>query len=271
LRARSAGGDFVMRSEDIDAPRVVPGSLVQLMASLRWLGLDWDEGPDVGGPFSPYEQSQRYDRYAAALEKLRADGRVYACKCSRKELAIASAPHGEFGPIYPGTCRTRPIEGDTALRFVVDDPLPGFEDGLLGEVPASAQGDFVVQRADGMVSYQLAVVVDDIAMQISEVVRGADLAGCTGWQLSLYRALGAEPPAFVHAPLLLGEDGKRLAKRDHAISVDTLREQGISAERIIGALAGSLGLTSERELAARDLIADFALERIVERPFSLQP
>jgi glutamyl-tRNA synthetase len=258
----------VLRSEDIDGPRVVPESLTQLMDALRFLGLDWDEGPDVGGPHAPYEQSQRYDRYLAALAQLRDAGRIYGCKCSRKDLAIASAPHGEFGPIYPGTCRASELPGELAKRFAVDDPLPGFVDGLLGEVPASAQGDFVVQRADGTVSYQLAVVVDDIAMGITEVVRGADLAGCTGWQLSLYRALGAEPPAFVHAPLLLGNDGKRLAKRDQARSVDELRARGVGAERIVGALAASLGLvTPGEQLTARELLPDFTLARIAEQPF----
>ncbi len=266
LRARSQGGAFVLRSEDIDGPRVMPDSLARLQAALRFLGLDWDEGPDVGGPHAPYEQSLRYDRYRAALQTLHAKGRIYGCRCTRKELAIASAPHGEFGPVYPGTCRSATLDGELAQRFVVDSPLPGFADGLLGEVPASAQGDFVVQRADGTVSYQLAVVVDDIAMDITEVVRGADLAGCTGWQLSLYRALGAEPPAFVHAPLLLGEDGKRLAKRDRAISVDELHTRGVGAERIVGALAASLGLHTG-EVSARELIASFDLARITERPF----
>jgi glutamyl-tRNA synthetase len=268
LRARSQGGAFVLRSEDIDGPRVVPGALEQLLASLRLLGLDWDEGPDVGGPHAPYVQSQRYDRYRAALATLRAAGRIYGCKCTRKELAIASAPHGEFGPVYPGTCRPSSLDGDFARRFAVEESLPGFVDGLLGEVPASAQGDFVVQRADGTVSYQLAVVVDDIEMEISEVVRGADLAGCTGWQLSIYRALGAQPPAFVHAPLLLGEDGRRLAKRDRATSVDELHARGSSAERIVGALAASLGLVDAgTEISARELVSEFALERIVERSF----
>lgn len=258
----------MLRSEDIDGPRVVPASLAQLMDSLRFLGLDWDEGPDVGGPCGPYEQSLRYPSYSAAIERLRSAGRIYACKCTRKELAIASAPHGEFGPTYPGTCRGMALQGELAQRFVVDEPLPGFTDGLLGELPESAQGDFVVRRADGTVSYQLAVVVDDIAMGISEVVRGADLAGCTGWQLSLYRALAAPPPSFAHAPLLLGKDGRRLAKRDRAISVDVLRGRGVRAGRIVGALAASLGLAEPGlELDPRALVQGFALDRIVERPF----
>jgi glutamyl-tRNA synthetase len=258
----------LIRSEDIDGPRVVPGALAQLLDALRLLGLDWDEGPDVGGPHAPYEQSQRYELYRAAIARLQQSGRVYACKCTRKELAIASAPHGEFGPVYPATCRKAGLSGELAQRFAVDAPLPGFVDGLLGEVPASAQGDFVVQRADGTISYQLAVVVDDIAMGITEVVRGADLAGCTGWQLSLYRALGAAPPAFVHAPLLLGADGKRLAKRDRAIDVGTLHARGVSVPKIVGALAASLGLVEAgSEVLPRELLADFDLAHIEERPF----
>ncbi|HEY6880469.1 MAG TPA: glutamate--tRNA ligase family protein, partial [Polyangiales bacterium] len=264
---------FVLRSEDIDGPRVGPGSLAQLMGALRFLGIDWDEGPDVGGPHAPYEQSLRSERYRDAIERLRAEGRIYGCKCTRKELAIASAPHGEFGPVYPGTCRSTPATGAAlAQRFVVDAELPSFVDGMLGEVHATAGGDFVVQRADGMVSYQLAVVVDDIEMEISEVVRGADLAGCTGWQLSLYRALGARPPAFVHAPILLGDDGKRLSKRDQATSIDALRERGMSAAQIVGALAASLSLVpAGTAVEARDLVAGFSLAHIRERPFTLTP
>jgi len=271
LRARSLGGSFVLRSEDLDAPRVVPGAEARLLADLHWLGLDWDEGPDVGGPHTPYVQSLRLSHYQNALASLHAEGRIYPCSCTRKELAIASAPHGpsDFGATYPGTCRAGPRRGQAALcsRFLTPDVLPEFVDALLGEVAPSAQGDFVVQRADGTFSYQLAVVVDDIAMQISEVVRGADLAGCTGWQLALYRALGAFPPTFVHVPVLLAADGKRLAKRDGALSIAELRARGVEAPTIVGALAESVGLVqpgTRREPG--ELVADFALERLRERP-----
>ena len=266
LRARSQGGAFVVRIEDIDGPRVVPGAFEALLADLHWLGLDWDEGPDVGGPLGPYVQSQRLNHYESALEQLGRAGRTFRCSCSRKEI-VASAPHGpsEFGPPYPGTCRAGPLRPDApcALRLRVDGPLPSFVDGLLGEVQPEARGDFVLRRADGLMSYQLAVVVDDIAMGITEVLRGADLAGCTGWQLALYEALGARPPAFVHVPLLVGPDGKRLAKRSGAAPVAEYRARGVQPEVLIGWLAATLGLVPEgTKIAARELIATFELAQL---------
>ena len=261
----------MLRVEDIDGPRVVPGATAALLEDLRDLGLDWDEGPDVGGAYGPYLQTERLARYSEALSVLRARGLVYPCTCSRRDIAIASAPHGaaEFGPVYPGTCRAGPSRSDApqALRLRVPDVLPRVHDGLLGEVTPGALGDFVVQRADGTFSYQLAVVVDDIAMRISEVLRGADLAGCTGWQAALYEALGARVPRFVHVPLLLGADGKRLAKRDGAQSVRALRAQGVSAPALVGALAASCGLVSEGATCTpAELLSTFALSRIRETP-----
>jgi glutamyl-tRNA synthetase len=265
LRARSVGGLFVLRMEDLDTPRVVSGASAAILADLRWLGLDWDEGPDVGGPHAPYEQSQRSALYERAIAALEGRGLVYPCTCSRKELAVASAPHGpsEFGPVYPGTCRTGPGKpgAPAALRFRSPEPLPTFIEGLSGEPSEPvARGDFVLRRADGLFSYQLAVVVDDIAMAISEVVRGDDLSGCTGWQLALYDALGAPRPDFVHVPLLLGPDGKRLAKRHGAAAVSAYRERGVSPERIVGWLAASVGLcVPGTSVSARELVAEFSL------------
>jgi len=275
LRARSQGGTFIVRVEDIDAPRTLPGAAEQLLADLRYLGLDWDEGPDVGGAHGPYVQSQRLALYRQALTRLRASGHVYPCSCSRKEIAIASAPHGpaEFGAIYAGSCRHGPLRpgAPCALRLRVPDELPWFDDLLLGRQAPLARGDFVLQRADGLVSYQLAVVVDDIEMQVSEVLRGADLAGCTGWQLALYGALAAEPPAFVHVPLLVGPDGKRLAKRAGAQPIAALRAAGVAAETIVGALASSAGLLPPgTRSTARELVARFELTRIAETPIDFE-
>ncbi len=245
LRARASGGAFVLRLEDLDRPRVVPGAAAALSADLRWLGLDWDEGPDVGGRFAPYVQSERTERYRAALMTLRDRGHVYPCTCSRKEIAeIASAPHDGAGPLYPGTCRAGPTrpERPAAFRFALDEP-PRFVDvGKGPSPPGLGAGDFVVARADGGLSYQLAVVVDDAAMRITEVVRGDDLFDSTPQQLALYRALDLEAPSFLHVPLVLGPDGARLAKRHGAVSIHELRERGHEPSELVGWLAHGLGL-----------------------------
>jgi glutamyl-tRNA synthetase len=270
LRARHEGGAFVMRVEDLDPPRVIPGAARQILDDLRWLGIDWDEGPDLGGPFAPYVQSERLSRYDAALERLRAGGAVYRCTCTRKEVQIASAPHGEAdgddGPRYPGTCRDGPThpERPAALRFRMPDPMPGFDDVLHGPVPArESTGDFVVRRSDGLHAYQLAVVADDIAMEITEVVRGDDLLSSTPRQIALYRALGAEPPRFFHVPLVLGPDGARLGKRHGSIAIADRRAAGATPEQVVGDLAASLELVPRgTPIAAADLVASFDPSRL---------
>jgi glutamyl-tRNA synthetase len=265
LRARAAGGKLIMRVEDIDGPRVVPGSEQSIMDDLHWLGLDWDEGPDVGGPHVPYVQSQRTALYAHAIAALTARGRVYPCTCSRKEIAeVASAPHGDLGPLYPGTCRhgARPSERAPALRFEMA-ASPEFDDLLHGHFAQPVADDFVLRRGDGVYAYQLAVVVDDIAMGITEVVRGDDLLSSTPRQLALYRALDAAPPQFLHVPLLLTNEGKRPSKRDAAPSIAQYRASGIHAEQIVGLMAESLGLVERAEpVSARALIDRFDLSRL---------
>lgn len=261
LRARKLGGKLVLRIEDIDGPRVVKGAAQALLEDLRWLGLDWAEGPDVGGAYGPYTQSERLDSYAAALARLRERNAIYPCTCSRKDiLELASAPHGDLGAVYPGTCRnavTRPGR-PAALRLRVDEPAPSFTDVLHGEQPAREVDDFVLQRGDGVYAYQLAVVVDDIAMSITEVVRGDDLLSSTPRQLALYRALGATPPRFLHVPLVLAADGRRLSKRDHAPSIAQYRAAGVRPEQIIGLLASTLQLVPQgSSLSARELIDVF--------------
>ncbi len=269
LRARSEGGAFVIRIEDLDGPRVVPGSAAHMLDTLRWIGLDWDEGPDLQGPYAPYVQSQRLAHYAAALSTLQRGGYVYRCTCTRKEVSLQSAPHGipELGPVYPGTCRQGPTRtGVTAsLRFLMPETPARFVDGVHGKVSAlvPAPGDFVLRRADQLFSYQLAVVVDDIEMQISEVLRGDDLLSSTPWQLALYDALGAPRPAFAHVPLLLGPDGTRLAKRHGATSVAQYRRQGVPAQQIVGFLAHSVGLVDEPvAMHPAELVSSFALSKL---------
>jgi glutamyl-tRNA synthetase len=272
LRARSAGGALVMRIEDLDPPRVVAGSAAEIMADLRWLGLDWDEGPDVGGPYGPYVQSQRFATYAAAIEALEEKGLVFPCTCTRKELqAIASAPHGDsdLGPRYPGTCLHGPThpERPASRRFRMPRS-EAFVDLLHGAWPQGEPDDFVVQRSDGHYAYQLAVVVDDIAMGITEVVRGDDLLSSTPRQIALYRALDATPPAFLHVPLVLRDNGERLAKRNGATAIAELREQGMTPEQVIGVLGASLGLVARgTTLSARELLPRFALDRVSRNPF----
>lgn len=275
LRARKHDGVLVMRIEDIDTPRVTQGSARAIMDDLRWLGIDWDEGPDLGGPHGPYEQSQRSALYTAALDILTERGFVYPCTCSRKEIAsVASAPHGDLGPLYPGTCRAGAIRNDRtpALRFKHSGDAPTFDDVLHGPYHDAWVDDFVLRRGDGMFSYQLAVVVDDIAMQINEVVRGDDLMSSTPRQLALYQALGAQPPRFLHVPLLLAADGGRLSKRHQSPSIAQYRAQGVPASVIVGWLAASLGILDAPEpVTPSELIASFELSRLQLTAASVQP
>jgi glutamyl-tRNA synthetase len=286
LHARAAGGAFVMRVEDLDAGRVRPGIMEEQLAELRWLGLDWDEGPDVGGPFAPYVQSERTALYDHALRRLAERGLLFECTCSRRDIQqAASAPHaGEEGPRYPGTCRGRLLppdlpsylahgRGRVALRVRVEPERVAFDDALMGPSafdPALEGGDFVVRRKDGAAAYQLAVVVDDAAMAITHVVRGADLLASTARQLLLYRALALEPPRFLHVPLVLGPDGERLAKRHGALSLGELRAAGVPAERVVGWMASTCGLAVRGEaLAPSALLPRWDADRLPRRPTRL--
>jgi glutamyl-tRNA synthetase len=286
LQVRSAGGQFVLRMEDTDKPRSRPDLARQILADLRWMGLDWDEGPDVGGPHAPYTQSEREELYHEALRRLEAEGWLYPCYCSRAEImAIASAPHGlaAEGPVYPGTCRRLTPEERTgkaardkspSLRFAMPDVPTAFVDGIAGpqSFPPGAGGDFVVHRADGMIGYQLAVVVDDAAMAMTDVLRGWDLLDSTPRQIHLYRALGLTPPRFAHAPLLIGTDGQRLSKRHGSVTVAGLKEAGASPERLVGHLAFLSGLLDRPEpVTAGELIPLFDLGKIPQEAVVVTP
>ena len=253
LSAKSRGGRVVLRIEDLDAARC-PRTFADLLeADLAWLGLSADEGGSRGGPHAPYYQSECAALYRRAFDRLAGQGLLYPCFCTRSQLHAASAPHRSDGQvIYPGTCRgLTPAQAaekarvrPPAWRVRVPDEEIGFVDGHLGpyrENLAADCGDFFVRRADGVFAYQLAVVVDDARMGVTEVVRGADLLSSTPRQLWLYRVLGLEPPAFCHLPLLLAPDGRRLSKRDGDVSLEHLQAR-YTPEQIIGRLGYVCGL-----------------------------
>lgn len=277
---RARGGSFVWRVEDLDPPRVVAGAADAAARDLAWLGLDWDEDPDSGGPFAPYVQSERSDIYEAALDLLHAGDRLFPCTLSRRELAsISSAPHGgpgddEEAP-YPASARPTSLAPDwysdlarrgaagVALRFRVRDDEVRFADRVHGTVTGRVAGDFVLKRRDGLYAYQLAVVVDDWLMHIDEVVRGADLIGSTPRQIQILEALGAARPVYAHVPMVLTAGGEKLSKRDDALTLHSLREAGVRAPQLVGYLAWSLGLLDKPvALRAGDLVANFTWSRI---------
>lgn len=291
LSVRSRGGSLLLRMEDLDHPKVKPAAAREALDDLRWLGLDWDEGPDLGGPHAPYAQTARIDRYAAALARLRGLGKVYPCVCSRQDVESGqSAPHAsEDGLYYPGVCRGRfasYAEAATALppgrlpawRFAVDgvagaDSTVAFEDGFHGwqrEDVARAVGDFVIARHPDGAGYMLAVVVDDAAMGVNEVLRGDDLMPATHRQLLLYRALGLTPPRFVHVPLVVSEEGRRLAKRHGDTRIASLRERGVRPSQVVGLLAWWCGWAAwSEERMPKDLLSRFRLADIPREPVVL--
>ena len=293
LWARSASGRFAVRIEDLDGPRCRPQLESGQLADLAWLGLDWDEGPSVEpphqdtGPHGPYRQSQRTALYREAVARLRERDLAYECFCSRAEVrsaarpSEASAPHGpaDDGPRYPGTCAglTRDQRAERArtrapaLRLRVPAGPVDFDDAIAGPQrfdPAAEVGDFVVQRADGLHAYQLAVVVDDAAMAVTQVLRGADLLPSTARQLQLYTLLGLRPPRFAHAPLLYGPSGpggapQRLSKREGADTLAGLRSGGADPRRVVAGLARSAGLDAGLDACTpSELIACFRLESL---------
>jgi glutamyl-tRNA synthetase len=282
LSARSQGGRVVLRIEDIDSPRVKQGADRQACLDLHWLGLDWDEGPIV--------QSERMAEYRAALARLQSQELVYPCTCSRSDVErAASAPHLEHeGPVYPGTCAGRRAcdavecaDRPYCWRFRVPSESPDFIDGFRGSTRIDLRqvgGDFVVWKTPipgktaGVPAYQLAVVVDDAAQGVTEVVRGDDLLPSTPRQLLLYQALGLTPPRYVHIPLVVGPDGRRLAKRHGDTRLSSLREAGVRPEMLMGLLAWSCGwLPSLEPISLRELLPLFRLDTVPRAPFVLMP
>lgn len=273
--ARSQGGRVVLRIEDLD-PRTQSGPWTKLlMEDLQWLGLDWDEGP--------YYQHERGDLYQAAYDKLVDAGLTYPCFCTRAQLHAASAPHASDGtPVYAGSCRNLSAE-EVAARMATRPPATrlavpaasdpagtvGFSDRAYGpqsQTLATECGDFLIRRSDGVFAYQLAVVVDDASMGVTEVVRGNDLLSSTPRQIYLQDLLGLPHPCYAHVPLLMAPDGHRLSKRNKDLAMDGLRERFGTPEKLLGWLAGRTGLapTTEPRTAAQ-LAETFDWEHVTAR------
>lgn len=262
-RARRAGGRIFLRMEDLDGPRTVPGAATRIAEDLEALGLHFDAGPGHDDDHGPYVQSRCIARYEEALARLRATGRIYPCRCSRKELQrVASAPHlGEEAAVYRGTCLAHPPDPSVdpvSWRFRVDPGEWRVEDRLQGRFSQrvdQAVGDFIVRRKDGVIAYQLAVVVDDLHQGVTEVVRGRDLLESTPRQLQLIAALGAEAPAHAHVPLWLAADGSRLAKRSGAQTLRALRAAGEPPGVTLGRVGRALGVCRAGEAISAAALA----------------
>jgi len=259
LSVRSEGGELLLRIEDLDPDRCRPEYADQLREDLRWLGLDWDrEGQ---------QQSLRGNYYRELAERLREQGLLYPCYCTRGELHAASAPHASDGtPIYAGTCRSlteaqrQEKTKKPAWRVCVPDRIYGFTDLLHGRYEENLQqecGDFIIRRSDGVYAYQLAVVADDAAMGVTQVVRGRDLLGSTPRQIYLQECLGFPTPEYLHVPLLLSPDGRRLSKRDRDLDLGLLRQR-MQPEALLGILAHAAGLLEKPEpISAAELAKDY--------------
>jgi len=280
LSARAQNGRVVLRMEDLEYTRATPEAQARLLEDLAWLGFDWDEGPSPDGsergPHGPYVQTRRRSLYKEVFEQFRARGLIYPCTCTRADLAAASsAPQeGDAEPRYPGTCRgryaseaeARAASGRApAWRLQVPPGVKRFEDLFAGPQEIDIEksvGDFVVFKAPDNPSYQLAVVADDIAMGVNEVVRGDDLIPSTGRQLLLYEILKAAPPRYGHVPLVVGPNGKRLAKRHGDAKISLFRDRGATPEKLTGVLARWLGLEVPADASLRDLIPLWSWGRV---------
>lgn len=246
LHARIQGGRFLLRMEDLDTPRVVAGSAAGIIADLKWLGLDWD-GPIV-------YQSQRTSLYQNALELLTKQGLIYPCFCSRKEVQESASKHQRQQGVYPGTCRTLG-EAEIKVRSQLKSPAYRIR---VSSALAKTCGDFVVKRSDGLFAYQLAVVVDDLAQGVTQIIRGYDLADCVDKQQYLASVLAPQHPpiTYLHAPLMVDSNGQKLSKRDGSDSLAAAREQGVSASALLAKLLHELQLVDSSE--------DIALKHVLD-------
>ena len=280
LYARHNGGAFVLRFEDTDADRVVQGGERIAMESLRWLGLDWDEGVDVGGPYGPYRQTERFDLYREIADDLLARGHAYRCYCTPEELEERRKVAREHGdaPGYDGRCRTLSEEERSkfeaegrlaALRFAMPGHDIAFPDVVRGEThfPASDLKDFVILRSDGSPVYLLAAAVDDLTMEMTHVIRGEDLLSSTPRQMAIFEALGAKPPQYAHLPLIVGSDRQPLSKRHGSVAVEWFRDNGFVAEAMFNYLALLGWSPGEQEIVSREEIVErFDLLHVQHHP-----
>ena len=264
----------MLRIEDVDSGRSRASFEETLLEDLRWLGLVWDEGPDVGGPLGPYRQSECADRYADAISRLK----TFECSCTRKEVRAVAAAGSGVEPVYPGTCVAGPTHPGRprAIRWLPPDVRISVVDARMGRLTEDLRheaGSFLLRRTDGDWAYNLAVVVDDGFMGITHVLRGADLWTSTPRQVALARSLGLPEPQYAHAPLLRGLDGDKLSKRHGAPDVAALREAREDPRRVVAWLARSVGLVAEgvETVSADELVADFAIEAIEARPLADRP
>lgn len=272
LWARKTGGKFVLRVEDTDQERSHIDSVRAILDSLKWLGIDWDEGPEVGGPFGSYFQSERKALYRSVTDRLISEGKAYRCYCTKEELDTqrealkAKNPKAAF--VYPGTCRHRTDQPDLPYVIRFKSPTEGsteFTDRVFGHIatPNKAQQDFVLVRTDGYPLYNLAATVDDHEMEMTFVARGRDHIGNTPQQILLYRALGWEPPEFAHLPMMLNSKGEKLSKRHAAVSTSDYKDKGYTPTAVLNYLVRFGWSFGDKEIFSRDeLIESFDWDRV---------
>jgi len=278
LQCRLAGGYFILRIDDLDQPRNRPGAIEQIMEDLKWLGLNWDEGPNKPGKNGRCLQSERGKLYEHAFQQLAGKDFLYPCRCSRKDIALAlSAPHhNDHRSIYPGTCRppkgTPPLSigiPNSAWRYRVGEIAIRFNDVVMGPQEQRLDtevGDFVIKRRDGLFAYQLASVVDDGLMGVTDIVRGGDLIGSAARQIALFQSLGYDAPTFWHIPLMTDDTGTPLSKRDQSESLTHWQDRGYRDADLIAKLAFSAGLIDkETPIGAQQLLRDLTPEKLKTR------
>lgn len=282
LSVNKQGGQMVLRMEDLDPSRSRKEYADRIVEDLAWLGLTYEEGPDCGGAYGPYTQDERRHLYEEALAKIKDKGLLYPCYCSRKDLLEVRAPHrGEGQHVYPGFCRDlspeeqleRSLKKKPALRFLMPDRMDCYTDLNYGKQCQDLKrevGDFILRRADGVHAYQLAVVVDDALMNISEVVRGADLLSSTHRQRMLYETLGFKAPRFGHVPLLVGNDGERLSKRFRSLDLGQLRAKGWMPEELLGLLLFEAGMMEKEEaISLKEARSMFSWEKMKQEDLQI--